>query len=477
MPPLLAAFLTCGFIVFLYRRDNREKPNVTGALWIPLLWLLFTSSRFPSEWLDLFGLHFGAASLEEGSPLDASVYFALMVAGLYVLHQRRVSLAVIMRNNQWLTIFLLYCLISIVWSDFPAVAFKRWVKVLGHPIMALIVLTEPDPEEALIRLMKRCAYVIVPVSILFIKYYPQWGRGFETWSGAAVNTGITTNKNTLGCILMIVGFFSVWYLLQVWNAEKGKNRRNELFLTTGFLIMIWWLFSMAHSSTSLVSLLIGVAMVGLLGLRFINKRFIGTYLIFGVLALAVGEMTLGLYASAIQLLGKDPTLTDRTILWHDLLKIDFNPLFGTGFESFWLGKRLDILWATRWWHPNEAHNGYLETYINLGLVGLFLLVVLLIATFWKGRRELLRNFEFGRFRLGFLAVSIAYNWTEASFKALSPVWFVFYLIALDYPRRQFVDESVQANKSEAGGELVYAADEIGGSAPDVYSLPHRSSVV
>ena len=470
MPPLLAAFLTCGFIVFLYRRDDREKPNVTGALWIPLLWFLLTSSRFPSEWLDLFGLHLGAASLEEGSPLDASVYFGLMAAGLYVLHQRRVRLAVLVRNNQWLTIFLLYCFVSIVWSDFPVVALKRWIKVLGHPIMAIIVLSEPDPEEALVRLMKRCAYVIVPVSILFIKYYPQWGRGFESWTGTAVNTGITTNKNTLGCILMIVGFFFVWYLLQVWNAEKGKHRRNEFVLTAGFLIMIWWLFSMAHSTTSLVSFLLGVIMIVVLGLRFVNKRFIGTYLIAGAIGAGIAESAFGIYAATLQLLGKDPTLTDRTLLWHDVLKIQVNPLFGTGFESFWLGDRLQILWATRWWHPNEAHNGYLETYINLGLVGLLLLIILLIATFWKGRRELFNHFEWGRFRLGFLVMVVAYNWTEASFKALSPVWFVFYLIALDYPRRRFAvfDESAQANGNETGSELVYADGQMNDSHSDFY---------
>jgi exopolysaccharide production protein ExoQ len=76
----------------------------------------------------------------------------------------------IVRNNQWLAIFFVYCFLAIFWSDFPFVAFKRWMKVLGHPIMALIVLTKPDPGEALTRLMKRCAYVIVPVSLLFIKY-------------------------------------------------------------------------------------------------------------------------------------------------------------------------------------------------------------------------------------------------------------------------------------------------------------------
>ena len=57
-------------------------------------------------------------------------------------------------------------------------------KILGHPIMALIVLTEPDFEEALIRLMKRCAYVVVPISILWIKYYPRLGVELTT-SGLA----------------------------------------------------------------------------------------------------------------------------------------------------------------------------------------------------------------------------------------------------------------------------------------------------
>ena len=323
--------------------------------------------------------------------------------------------------------------------------------------MVLIVLTEPDPNEALIRLMKRCAYVIVPVSILFIKYYPQWGRGFDFWTGAPVNTGITTNKNLLGADCLILGFFFIWYLLQTWAMERGKPRRNELFLTGGFLMAIWWLLSMAHSSTSLISLLVGVLLVTILGLRFVDKRFIGTYLVISVLVLVAAEWAFGIYANALQLLGKDATLTDRTLLWRDLLSVKVNPLFGTGFESFWLGERFRKLAESRWWQPNQAHNGYLETYLNLGLVGLFLLIGLLIATFWKGRRELLTNFQFGRFRLGFLVAVIAYNWTEASFKALHPVWFVFYIIALDYRQPRFESfqdtEIIRPDESE---KLVYA---------------------
>ena len=154
-----------------------------------------------------------------------------------------------------------------------------------------------------------------------------------------VNTGITTNKNALGADCLILGFFFFWHLLQTWASERARPRRNELFLTGGFLLVIWWLFPMAHSSTSLVSLFVGVLIVVILGLRVVDKKFIGTYLIVGVLALAAAEWAFGIYANVIQLLGKDPTLTDRTLLWSELLKVDINPLLGTGFESFWLGER------------------------------------------------------------------------------------------------------------------------------------------
>jgi O-antigen ligase len=224
---------------------------------------------------------------------------------------------------------------------------------------------------------------------------------------------------------------------------------------------------MARSSTSEVSLFVGTLIVVLLGLRVVDKKFIGTYLIVGVLALAAAEWAFGIYANMLQLLGKDPTLTDRTLLWTELLKVKINPLFGAGFESFWLGDRIRKFAESRWWEPNQAHNGYLETYLNLGLVGLILLVVLLIATFWKSRRELFRDFEFGRFRLGFLAAVVAYNWTEAAFKNISAIWFVFYIIALDYRQPEFESfETIQTFQNEEDERLVYAEGENNAESSD-----------
>src|SRR6516164_6581706 len=118
MPPIVALFLTVTFIVFLYRRDAREKPNVTRALWIPLLWILILGSRSVAIWLNTLGLPTVFGSLDEGNPLDATVQLTFIAAGFYILNKRQVSLSEIFRGNGWLMAFLIYCLISIAWSEF-----------------------------------------------------------------------------------------------------------------------------------------------------------------------------------------------------------------------------------------------------------------------------------------------------------------------------------------------------------------------
>lgn len=466
MPPIVAFALTLGFIVFLFRRDFRERPNVTSALWLPCLWLFLILSRYVSEWIAIFGVDVGGGSLEEGSPLDACFYFVLIASGIYVLNKRQVRLSEIVLNNRWLTIFFIYCFLAILWSDFPFVAFKRWIKILGHPIMVLILFTEPSPKEAVVRLMKRCAYVVIPVSILFIKYYPQWGRGFSEWTGQAFNTGITSNKNALGFDCLILGFFFVWNWLRTWNTEHTKARRGELILTAVFLGMTWWLLSMAQSETALVSLVIGITMLLFLGSRSVNKRNIGAYLVAGIVIFVIAELAFGLSGHVIEFLGRDATLTDRTKVWHDVLQVPINPLLGAGFESFWLGDRLKIMWAKWLWRPNQAHNGYLETYLNLGLIGLCLLIGLILVTYRKARLALLTDFQFGRFRLAFLAAVVACNWTEATFKALHPIWFVFYIISLDYPNKNWkeVEPPSETLLNENDAELAY---ESGGDVPDL----------
>ncbi|MDR3458973.1 MAG: O-antigen ligase family protein [Verrucomicrobiae bacterium] len=438
MPPFLAFLFGAGLVSWLFRRDFRGPSKVTAALWIPFIWFFINCSRAVAQWLELAGgggAYGGGASYEAGTPADAVANSILLLAGLVILKRRQVRLGEVIRHNRWLALFFIFCLLAVFWSDYPFVSFKRWIKILGNPIMALVLLSEADPEAAMTRLMKWSAYVFVPFSIVFIKYFPGWGRGFDVWSGLPSNTGVTTNKNILGCVCFILGYFFIWQLLKVWPRRKEPGGWREAGLCLGFLGGIGWLLHMAHSSTSLASLGVGVAVMLVLGWRVFNSRNLGGLIISGVVVFVLANWTLGIVDWAIAALGRDPTLTDRTKIWHEVLKFDINPIFGTGFEGFWLGERRARLAEIFFWAPNQAHNGYLETYLNLGLVGLGLMLTLIIVAYRKAIQLMDSNLALARFRLGYLTAFVLYNWTEAAFKGLHPVWFVFFIVLMEYPAR------------------------------------------
>jgi exopolysaccharide production protein ExoQ len=462
MRPTLASVLTVGFIVLLFRRDFREKPNVTSAIWIPTLWMLLIASRPPTVWLRIAGLPILGGSLEEGNPLDATVCLALTLAGLCVLNQRGVSLSEFVRNNQWLTIFFIYCFIAILWSDLPFMSFKRWIKIIGHPIMVLVIFSEPDPMEAVVRLLKRVAYVVLPVSILWIKYYPGLGRTAPEWGGVMTNGGITVGKNALGCICLILGLVFLWRLLQVLRTKKNKSRRNELRLLTGLLLMVGYCLWKSHSATSWIALIVAALVMVLLGMRTLNMRLIGAYALAAAVILVIAQLTFDIYGKIVDVSGHESTIEGRGRLWQQLLEYHESPIFGVGFESFWVGKRLAQFREGRAYQPTQAHNGYLETYLNLGVVGLVILIGVILATFYKCRYELLRNFDWGRLRMSVLIAIVVHNWTEAGFKGLAFPFFVFFIIAIDYPAFGIAasQASFEAASPEEEKELVYGQDKI-----------------
>src|SRR5262249_7608179 len=101
-------------------------------------------------------------------------------------------------------------------------------------------------------------------------------------------------------------------------------------------------------------------------------------------------------------LGRDTTLTRRTALWDGLLRMSRDPAAGAGVESVWLGDRVASVWQRHWWHPNQAHNGYLETYLNLGGIGVLLLAAVILRGYRNVVATLYEDPEAGRLKLAYL---------------------------------------------------------------------------
>ena len=200
--------------------------------------------------------------------------------------------------------------------------------------------------------------------------------------------------------------------------------------------MIGYCLRKAHSSTSVISVLLGAMVMIFLSLRFVNKKVIGVYAVVGIAVVVIAQMTFDVYGSVVDLTGHGATIEGRGRLWEVLWKTDTDPIFGAGFESYWLGERAQKIWSMPEfrWRPTQAHNGYLEAYINLGAIGFLILAGVIVTTFRKCRQDLLLNFEWGRLTMSYLIAILAHNWTEAGFKGLSLMFFFFFMIAVNYPR-------------------------------------------
>jgi len=454
MPTSVATLLTFAFVVGLYIWERRRSSGLSKALWLPILWIIPTASRFPGQWLRL-GDPTATANVTDGSTLDALYFLLLIVAGAIVLIRRRIVTGELIRANFWIFALLVFGFLAIMWSDFHYIAFKRWIKTLGHPIMALIILTDVNPVNAFRAVMKRCAFFLIPVSVLFIKYLPEYGRYFNPYGGGMYRGAMLT-KNELGIVCVFFGLFFVWTILSRAQIDDSRQRRHETILSGLFLAMILYLLTFASSATADVVFAMGSAIMIGFGMRLVSRRFFGTY-VFSVIAIvAIVQMTFGVYEQLLEMLGKDVTLTDRTAIWTDVIELQTRPLIGMGFESFWLGARIDAMWEKWWWHPNQAHNGYIETYLNLGFIGLGLLAAIVVSAFRRLSSELQTDFEFARFKMAILFATLAYNVTEAMFKGVALTWLMFHLVVLVRGR---AEQAVSAKKPVRG----YVRELPGGS--------------
>jgi O-antigen ligase len=220
--------------------------------------------------------------------------------------------------------------------------------------------------------------------------------------------------------------------------------------------------------TALACFLMAATLMVTTSLRpFARKVWVVHVLVAVIVALSASALFLGAGAGLVKAIGKDPTLTGRTAVWDLVISLNHNFLFGTGFESFWLGPRLDKVWSVYWWHPNEAHNGYIEVFLNLGWMGLALLILLIITGYRNAIAAYRRDPDVGRIRLAYFVVAVVYNFTESAVRILHPVWLCFLLATIFVPGGW----TPARNKSKTKKAPVRSTPESLSSYPEEFSSP------
>jgi exopolysaccharide production protein ExoQ len=437
MSPSLALLLCLLFILYLFYVDLRRADSPSPALWVPIIWMFLIGSRHVSSWLNIGPQFETAADFAEGSPIDRAVFFCLIFSGIVILVRRKIDWEHLLIRNGWVVLYLLYCLASVTWTDEPLILLKRWVKDLGFPIMALVILTEEKPYEAIGVVLRRMAFIMLPLSIVFIKYFPDLGRWYRVYGdGAETFTGVGRQKNDLGLICLMIGIYMGWEVLHKHKATYPTFVRQNKIIFGLLAAMLAWLLYKSNSQTSLACLAAAGAVL-LLG-RW--KRLAGRpdallgLLFCAVAAVAFLDQAVGLKEYVLALLGRRPDLTTRTDIWRILLGFNTDPVVGVGFWSFWTGARQEEAWRLIGEKINQAHNGYLEQYLNLGYIGVAFIVIIMFSGILKIRRHLSLNHADGMLRLSFLAVAVMYNYTEAAFYGSNNVWMLLLLACMEGPR-------------------------------------------
>ncbi len=342
--------------------------------------------------------------------------------------------------------------------------------------MVLIVLTERNPADAIRAMFARLTNIVVPLSVLFIKYWPNLGRYYHQFTWTPGYSGVATEKNALGAVAFICGLYIVWdHLVFARRAAElsaqvdppppariegraprpstrarsdrdpaspriaASSGKVDLLVQATLLCMVLWLVYTADSTNALLCLVFGSAVVFVTrrsarGSQKLLKNF-GRYASLLILATLILYFTPTLKESVLEFLGEDVTLTGRTAIWQDVLEEPNNLLLGAGYESFWQQRSLiERLWVKYPFHPNQAHNAYIETYLNGGWIGLILILMTLIAAAVRIKRDLVERRPESFLLAAFFFTATVYCWSEAMFGKMSPIWVVLLLAIVKAPR-------------------------------------------
>jgi len=432
MSTSLATLVCAVGVLGLFYLDRDKNLHTSKALWVPVLWILISGSRPVALWFGAGSATASTSQLLDGSPVDRLISAILIAAGMIALLFRSSQVTALLRKNWPILLYFSYCLISVIWSDFSVVALKRWIKAIGDLVMVLVVVTDAQPTAALKRLITRTGFILLPASVLMIKYYGELGRAYDTWTGEPTNVGVTVTKNMLGVLTFVLSLGAFWLVLRLIRDKNQPNRARHFIAQGALLAFGVSLLSMAHSATSGICFTLGAVLIFATSLDRFRKhpRAIHAFVLF-ILIIGGSAVLFGNEAVA-HAVGRQTNLTGRTEIWQTVIPMVPNPIVGAGFDSFWLGPRLDTMWRL---YPslylNEAHNGYIEIYLNLGVVGVLLIVLLLLS----GYRNAVKSFRYGEafgansLLLAYVFTAAFYSITEAGFREMFVIW-TFLLLAI-----------------------------------------------
>jgi exopolysaccharide production protein ExoQ len=349
--------------------------------------------------------------------LYAIVFFLLF------LRWKRVFFTI--ADNKFLWMLMGIVCFSFFWSVSPGVTFRFSIYALGTTAIGLYLATRFTLKEQIDILAWTYGLMLI-LSILFVIALPKYGLMGGVHEGAL--RGIFTHKNQFGAV-MVLGV--IIFLLKALRKERfswiywlllGSNisllvlsRSTTALATTGMMLMLCVIYRIFRWRYEImVSVILASVILATLSLLWFTA-YVGS-------------------DSLLDAVGKDGTFSGRTVIW-DLVwdKIQERPWFGYGLSAFWNdfeGPSSYILLAMGM-NIVYAHNGFLDIWLSIGLVGLVIFLASYLSTVWRSLTWLRHSkTPEGLWPLLFLSYLLLSNLSEGTIHTMdNGFWAIFTAIS------------------------------------------------
>jgi exopolysaccharide production protein ExoQ len=383
-------------------------PSIFEKCFVVLVLLLSTSA-----FLNLTSF----SNADSGMPMMQVLWSILYAISFGLIFKHSMQLSSILRRNAWLVLIVAFAVSSAFWSDDPSLTLRRGIALVCTTIFGLYF-AECYQLRQQLRLLAVAYAIAAGSSIIFQAF----GLGTAVDFDVPGWIGVYDQKNVLG---VNMAFAAAVLLLIRKTDPKYRN-----WATLG-LVTVIGLLLLSQSMTAIVMLVAAVAVLSFVRRLRTSYRSIA-------LSLAI-IVPISSYAAAwifqnleyvTGLLGKDPTMTGRLQLWVLSVAMALQrPWLGYGYSAFWRGYSGPSarIWRLLSWQPPHSHNGFLEVWLGIGLVGLAIFLLGFGIYFIRAIRYL-RNHEGVEscWPLMFLVLMFVSNLTGANILARNAIfWIVF----------------------------------------------------
>lgn len=355
------------------------------------------------------------------------VWPLLAASSLFLIFLRRSRLRPLFFRSTPILCLLAYLLFagaSIGWAYSQEYALQRFVKELLILAPLILPFSQFEPRTEIFPKIFVCYTLSILLNMVFVLNQNPMLVGSIEASGSLAYPGYFAFKGYLGECASIAIMMAVCELL------LGRRRILSLIVIP---ISIWLLIeSKSKGSFAITILAVAMSSSAILIHQHVKKSLA---LIISVVPLAYfvwSLLTQNLINKLSYFVYGNPTLTGRTLIWNFVnYEISRHPAFGWGFQSFWLvGPQAPSVVDAPGWIKDMpyTHNGYLDTELQTGYVGLIILFTFLFATLHAIGRVREHSPRRAWLMLSIALYIMLTNLLEAVWFEPDPLWVLFVLV-------------------------------------------------